>query len=92
MSGIKVLRKTKRELELEIKGEDHTFLNALKSALLQNEDVKIATYDIEFPSISDPILYLRTKDSDPIEALKDASALLSKQCDEFKRKFKKKAQ
>ncbi len=92
MGEIKILRKTKHELELELKGEDHTFLNALKSALLQNEGVKIATYDIECPGISDPVLYVRTKDTDPIEALKDASALLSKQCDGFKRKFKKKAQ
>jgi len=30
----KILRKTKHELELELKGEDHTFLNALKSVLL----------------------------------------------------------
>jgi len=88
----KILRKTKHELELELKGEDHTFLNALKSVLLQNEDVKIATYDIEYPGVSDPVLYMRTKDTNPIEALKDASALLSRQCDEFKRKFKKKAQ
>lgn len=40
---IKVLKKTDTEIEVEIKGEDHTLLNALKSSLLKDKAVKVAT-------------------------------------------------
>lgn len=84
---IKVLSKSEREIEIEIGGEGHTFLNLLKSALLQDKRVEAATYDIEHPMISDPILYLRTDGSDPVEVLRDAASQVSKQLDEFKKKF-----
>lgn len=44
---IKVLNKTDTEIEVEVKGEDHTMMNALKSSLLKDKAVKVATYDIE---------------------------------------------
>ncbi|ATZ61059.2 MAG: DNA-directed RNA polymerase subunit L [Methanosarcinales archaeon Met12] len=87
---IKIFEKTDDEVRLEIGGEDHTLLNALRSILLQDERVKIASYDIKHPGISYPVLHIRTKDVDPIMALKDAATLLGKQCDTFKRKFKNK--
>ena len=81
---IKILSKNDSEMEIMIKGQGHTLLNALKSALLNEEGVKIATYDIEFPALSDPVLYIRTdKSIDPIEALKKASKVLADECDEF---------
>ncbi|MEM2933630.1 MAG: DNA-directed RNA polymerase subunit L [Methanocellales archaeon] len=84
---IKVLSKSEREIEIEIGGEGHTFLNLMKSALLQDKRVEAATYDIEHPLISDPILYLRTDGSDPFEVLRDAASQIGKQCDELKKKF-----
>ena len=89
---IKVFNKTSQEIKLEICGETHTLLNALKSILLEDERVIIATYDIKHPEISNPVLYIRTDGIDPVIALGDASTILSKQCTEFKRKFKKKAE
>jgi DNA-directed RNA polymerase subunit L len=86
---IKVLNKTPLEMEVEISGETHTLLNALKSILLEDERVAIASYNIKHPDISDPVLYVKTNDIDPVIALKDASTRLGKQCNEFKRKFKK---
>lgn len=88
---INIFEKTDDGVRLEIKGEDHTLLNALRSILLQDERVKIASYDIKHLGVSDPVLYIRTKDVDPIIALNDAATLLGKQCDSFKRKFKNKA-
>ena len=44
---IKILSKTDTDVEIEIKGENHTLLNALKAALLKDKAVKVATYDIE---------------------------------------------
>ncbi|MFC1787360.1 DNA-directed RNA polymerase subunit L [Halobacteriota archaeon] len=89
---IKVFNKTSQEIKLEICGETHTLLNALKFILLEDERVIIATYDNKHPGISNPILYIRTDGTDPVIALNDASTILSKQCTEFKRKFKKKAE
>jgi DNA-directed RNA polymerase subunit L len=89
---IKVFNKTSQEMKLEISGETHTLLNALKSILLEDERVIIASYDIKHPEISNPVLYIRTKGVDPVIALKEASAQLGKQCAEFKRKFKKNAE
>jgi DNA-directed RNA polymerase subunit L len=89
---IKVLKKTDTEIEVEIKGEDHTLMNALKSSLLKNKAVKVATYDIEYPGISNPVLYVRTGDSeDPIDAIKKAASDLAGDCETFIELFSKKA-
>jgi DNA-directed RNA polymerase subunit L len=89
---IKVLNKTDTELEVEIKGEDHTLMNALKSSLLKDKAVKVATYDIEYPGISNPFLYIQTsKSEDPIDALKKASKDLAGECETFIELFSKKA-
>ncbi len=88
---VKVLRKTDNEIELEIKGEDHTLMNALKSSLLKDRDVKVATYDIEYPGISNPVLFVRTGNSeDPIDAIKKAAMDLAVECDTFVELFSKK--
>jgi len=89
---IKVVNKTDTEIEVEIKGEDHTMMNALKAALLKDKAVKVATYDIEYPSISSPTLYVRTaKSEDPIDALKKAAKDLEGESSEFVELFNKKA-
>lgn len=89
---IKILKKTDTDIEVEIKGQTHTLLNALKSALLDDKAVKVATYDIEFPGISDPVLYVKTdKSEDPIDAIKAASKKLTSDCDDFLKQFSKKA-
>ncbi|MBU2617216.1 MAG: DNA-directed RNA polymerase subunit L, partial [Euryarchaeota archaeon] len=49
---IKIFKKTSREIKLEISGETHTLLNALKSVLLEDERVRIASYDIKHPDVS----------------------------------------
>jgi len=88
---IKVLNKTDTDIEVEIKGEDHTLMNALKSSLLKDKAVKVATYNIEYPEISNPILYLKTtKSEDPIDALKKAAKDLEGQSAEFVDLFTKK--
>ncbi len=89
---VKILRKTDTDIEVEIKGETHTLMNALKSALLDDKAVKVATYDIEFPGISDPVLYVKTdKSEDPIDAIKVATKKLTADCDDFLKLFSKKA-
>lgn len=85
-----ILNKTKNEISIKIVGETHTLLNALKTALLNNKHIEIATYDIKHPTISDPVLFVRTDGADPIGAIKEASGELAGECDEFIDLFKNK--
>ena len=89
---IKILETSKDEIRVEFVGESHTFLNALKSVLLQDDSVLIATYNIKYQAITPPVLYLRTKNVDPIVVLKNAASILASQCDEFKRIFSEKTE
>ncbi len=86
---LKIIDKTEDEMYLEIIDENHTLLNMLKSALLDDERVQIATYDMKHVSISDPILFVKTEDADPIDVVKDAAGNLVTQCDEFLSIFRK---
>ncbi|WP_292463141.1 DNA-directed RNA polymerase subunit L [Methanolobus sp.] len=80
---LKIIDKADDEMHLEIKGETHTLLNMLKSVLLDDSRVQIATYDMKHVSISDPILFVKTDGTDPIDVIKDALKVLISQCDEF---------
>lgn len=85
-----ILNKTENEINIKVKGETHTLLNMLKTALLNNKHVEIATYDIKHPTISDPVLFVRTDGADPIDVIKKATKDIVKECDEFIKFFKKK--
>lgn len=50
-----------REMEIEVLGENETFLNPIKQRLLADKDVDIAEYVIEHPFLSIPRVYFRTK-------------------------------
>ena len=80
---LKIIDKTDDEMRIEIKGESHTLLNMLKSVLLEDERVHTASYDMKHVSISDPVLFIKTENADPIAVLKDAVSKLVEQCDEF---------
>lgn len=86
-----ILKKTDKEINIKVSGETHTLLNMLKTALLNNPHVEIATYDIKHPTISEPVLFVRTDGKDPIDVIKKASKDLVKECDEFIDLFSKKA-
>jgi DNA-directed RNA polymerase subunit L len=78
-----ILSKTENELEVELKGETHTLLNMLKDLLIKDKRVEVVFYDMKHVSISDPILYIKTDGTNPIEVLKDAASIIVAQCDEF---------
>ncbi len=86
-----ILNKTGNEINIKVAGETHTLLNMLKTVLLNNKHVEIATYDIKHPTISEPVLFVRTDGADPIDVIKKASKEMAKECDDFIKLFKKKA-
>ncbi len=88
---VKILEKKERVVRIEIEGEDHTLLAPLVSKLLENEKVNIATYNIKHTLMSNPVLYVKMKEGDPIGAVKSAAALLASEFEEFESLYKKAA-
>jgi DNA-directed RNA polymerase subunit L len=88
--NLKVLQKSKNELKLEIQGEGHTFCNLLQWALLQDNGVEMAGYDVPHPLISSSVLYIRTKrESSPEKALARALTKVGEMSNEFLEKLDK---
>jgi DNA-directed RNA polymerase subunit L len=74
---LRVIEKEDTMLSIEIAGEDHTFMNALKGALLETEGVTAATYDMnpeQSGGQTEPILTIKTEtDVDALDALEDGT-------------------
>jgi DNA-directed RNA polymerase subunit L len=92
--NVKILKKTPDEVRLEIEGEGHTFCNVLQKALLKDETVETASYDIPHPLVSSPIVYVKMKEKRkpekrPETALKDAAEKIKHQTKEFRTSFEK---
>jgi len=59
---IKVIAEDETMLELEVAGEDHTFCNLLREALSRDPRVEVASYRIEHPLVSEPVVFLQVKE------------------------------
>ena len=92
---LRVIEKTDEELRMEIAGEDHTFMNVLKGALLETEGVAAATYDVnpeQSGGQTEPILTVKTEDGvDPIDALQSAAQRVQEKTDAFRNAFEQAA-
>ncbi|MBE0523480.1 MAG: DNA-directed RNA polymerase subunit L [Methanosarcinales archaeon] len=89
--NLKIIEKTDDEIRIELAGESHTLLNVLKSSLLEDPNIEVATYDIKHPTISEPILFVKTNGADPVVAVKEASERIIAVYEEFKAVFNEKA-
>jgi len=69
---LNVLEKEKNKLRIEIIGETHTFCNALRKEIWNDDDVKVAGYNIEHPLVSHPVLTIETEKKDPKKVLEAA--------------------
>ena len=87
-----VIDKTDEELRMEVAGEDHTFMNVLKGALLETEGVAAATYDVnpeQSGGQTDPVLSVRTEGGvDPLDAVESAAARVEQLTDDFAEAFR----
>jgi DNA-directed RNA polymerase subunit L len=85
---LRVIDKTETELSIEIAGEDHTFLNVLKGALLETDGVTAATYDMnpeQSGGQTDPILTVKTEpDVDTLDALEAAAERVMEKSEAFR--------
>jgi len=84
---IKILNESKNKIEFEIIGEDHTFCNAIRDELWNEEDVEISAYNIKHPLISNPIMLVETSKGDPKKALQNTVSSLKKKIEKLKNSF-----
>ncbi len=88
---LRVIEKGDGELRIEITGEDHTFMNVLKGALLETDGVVAATYDVnpeQSGGQTEPILSIKTEDgTDPLDALEAATDRIKEQTTDFRDAF-----
>jgi DNA-directed RNA polymerase subunit L len=88
---LRVIANRENELSIEIAGEDHTFMNVLKGALLETDDVAAATYDMnpeQSGGQTDPILTVKTEgDAAPLDVLEAAAQSLKTRTLSFQEAF-----
>lgn len=85
--NLKIIKKTDNQAIIEFMGEGHTILNLLRTELLADERVLMATYDTKFPIMDNPVFRLTTKGADPIVVLREATTRIIAQCQEFSEKY-----
>lgn len=85
---VKVRKRDKKELQIEVTGEGHSFCIALQNFLLKDESLDFAGYSIQHPLIGNPVISLRMKGRRrPENALLDAAKSLNKTLDELRKTF-----
>jgi len=88
---LRVIDKSETELSIEIAGEDHTFMNVIKGALLETEGVTAATYDVnpeQSGGQTDPVLTIKTEsDVDALDALEDGTDRVIEKADSLTEAF-----
>lgn len=78
---IKILELESNKVRIVVVGEGHTFMNTLVDEIVQDSEVDVARYNVEY-HFSDPELLVTTYGNrDPIDAIKDACRRLAEQCD-----------
>ena len=88
---LKKIKKTKKELEIEIKYENAILLNPITEVLLLDDDVDYASYISDHPEAKKRTLYIRVKKGDPLDILKKSVKKLEKEIKNFSKDFETKA-
>ena len=88
---LRVIERTDAELSIEIAGEDHTFMNVLKGALLETDGVSAATYDMnpeQSGGQTEPVLTLKTEEGvDALDALEDGAGRVVEKATAFSKAY-----
>lgn len=87
---LKTLKKSTKELEIEVIGENETILNPITEVLLQNNDVEYASYLTDHPESMNRRLYIRVKKGKPEEILKKVVKELEDEIKIFSKNFSSK--
>ena len=87
---LKVLKRTKNGLKLEIDGEGHSFCNILQKTLIKDKDVEFAGYNVPHPLMNKAVVEIRVKGTKkPEKILMTSAKEISSNTEEFKDKMAK---
>ncbi len=87
---INIVEDGTNKLVFELKGATHTLCSMLKRELWENENVKIAGYNIAHPLVGKPVFTVETKKgNDPRKVVSGSIKSLSKKIESLKAKLKK---
>lgn len=86
---INVIENKKSKIIFELKGASHTICNPLKNELWNDSHVKVATYSVRHPLVSEPKFIVETDGEDAKKVLISAAQRLQKTNDKFKEEFSK---
>ena len=88
---LRVIEKGDAELTIEVAGENHTFMNVLKGALLETDGITAATYDVnpeQSGGQTDPVLTIKTdEETDALDALEAGAERVIEKSDSFREAF-----
>jgi DNA-directed RNA polymerase subunit L len=87
---IKTIKKTAKELEIEITGETETILNPITEVLLNYKEVDYASYMADHPESNKRRLYIRVTNGKPVDILKKAVKYLQDEIKTFSKDFETK--
>jgi DNA-directed RNA polymerase subunit L len=80
---IKILEREGDKVRMVLKGQGHTFMNALTEEILSDPAVDVAKYVIKY-QFSDPELLVTTKEGkDPLLVVREACSRITAQCDDL---------
>jgi len=88
---LKTIKKTTKELELEITDENETILNPIIEVLLQDKDIEYASYITDHPESKTRRLYIRVKKGKPGDILLKAVEQLEDEVKTFNKNFQDKS-
>ena len=90
MMELRVVKKDKNLLEIEIKDESVGFGNLIKDGLWEDKNVAETACIKEHPYMVEPKIYMKMKGkSNPVVSLKKVNQRISNDLKELKGKFKK---
>jgi len=88
MNEFEILEDNKERLVILFKNEEPSFLNLLKSKLLEQEEVKFASVEKEHPEINNVTFKIVTTSASPRRCLEKALNEIEKEIEEIEKLFK----
>ena len=77
-------------MKIKVIGEGHSFCNALRTKLHEDDRVETAAYNIDHPLIGEPVVHVKTEErKSPKSALVRAAKALADDYEEVEEKLEK---
>lgn len=85
---VQVTRRGENEVEIRIRGETYTIIDPLVS-MLHRMGVEFAGYDVPHPLVEESVLFVRTREGDPVEVVREAIVRLEEEYRELSESLKR---